>query len=60
MKSSSLITAFIVGLYLYLVVAWIINVFQFVALDFQEPYKEEFVKAAGILIPPLSGITVWL
>lgn len=56
----SLITLSVVGIYLYLIISWIVNAFQFFTLDFEEPYKEEFIKAAGLLIPPLSGITVWL
>lgn len=56
----SLITFIVVFTYLYFTISWIVNVFQFITLDFQEPYKEEFIKAFGILIPPLSGITVWL
>lgn len=49
----------IIGIYIYFIVAWIINLVQFFQCDFAEPYKEEVIKAIGIFLVPIAGITVW-
>lgn len=43
----------------YFGITWIVNLIQFIQCDFAEPYKEEVIKALGVFIPGVSGITVW-
>ena len=45
--------------YVYLISSWFVNAYQFFCLDFEPSYREEIIKAVGLFIPPLSGITVW-
>lgn len=45
--------------YVYLTFSWLVNAYQFFCLDFEPSYKEEIIKALGLFIPPLSGVTVW-
>ena len=45
---------------LALIVAWPVNAYQFVSgCDFEPVGRCEIVKGAGIVIPPLSVLTVW-
>lgn len=44
---------------LYMGLSWVINLIQFFKLDFNEPYKDEIIKLIGVVVPPLSSITVW-
>lgn len=44
---------------LYMGLCWITNLIQFFKLDFNEPYKDEIIKLIGVVVPPLSSITVW-
>ena len=46
-------------LVIYTIIAWFINLFHFLNCDFESPYKEEFIKALGVFMPPVSAITVW-
>ena len=43
----------------YLIV-WGWNVTKFLSCDFQAPYKCEVVHGIGVVIPPVSIITVWI
>jgi len=45
-------------LYGYFGVCWIVNIIQLINCDFEPSYKEEVIKAIG-LIGPTAGITVW-
>lgn len=45
--------------WIYLLASWIINAVHFFQCDFEGPWKEEVIKGIGIVIFPLSGITVW-
>lgn len=45
--------------YVYLIISWFVNAYQFFCLDFEQSYREEIIKAVGLFIPPLSAITVW-
>jgi hypothetical protein len=38
---------------------WIWNGVKFLSCDFESDYKCEAVHGAGVLIPPVSFITVW-
>lgn len=49
----------IIVFYFYFFVAWVINLIQFLACDFSEPYREEIIKGIGVIIAPAAGITVW-
>lgn len=44
---------------LYMGLSWVINLIQFFKLDFNEPYKDEIIKLIGVVVPPLSSVTVW-
>ncbi len=50
---------FVIVFYAYLVISWFINAYQLLQLDFEPSYRDEVVKAVGLFIPPLSGVTVW-
>lgn len=50
---------FVIIFYAYLVISWFVNAYHFFCLDFEPSYRDEIIKALGLFIPPLSGITVW-
>jgi len=45
-------------IHLFVVGCWIVNAIKFINCDFEAPYKQEIIHAAG-LIPYISVITVW-
>jgi len=45
--------------WIYIVICWVVNVIKVLNCDFASPYKEEVIGLLGVVIPPLSGITVW-
>ena len=45
--------------WIYEIICWIINIIQFFSLDFDPIGKTEVIKAIGVFIPPLAGITVY-
>ena len=46
--------------YIYTIVAWIVNLIKFIGCDFAEPYKSEIFHGVGIFVPPVSWVTCWL
>jgi hypothetical protein len=46
--------------WIYTTVCWIINLVRFVSCDFVEPFREEVIYGLGVLIPPISWVTVWM
>ena len=38
---------------------WVINGIKFTECDFKSDYKCEAIHGAGVVVPPLSWITVW-
>jgi hypothetical protein len=44
--------------YVYMGVAWIVNLVKLLSCDFDAPYKEEFIHTIG-MIPGVSMITCW-
>lgn len=38
---------------------WVINFIKFTECDFEENYKCELIHGIGVVVPPLSYITVW-
>ncbi len=49
----------VIFFYVYLVISWLINAYQLLQLDFEPSYRDEVIKAVGLFMPPLSGVTVW-
>ena len=49
---------FALGVWVYFIVAWVVNVVKLVNCDFEGPWKDEIIHAIG-LIGPAAGITVW-
>lgn len=45
--------------YLYIIIAYCVNVYQLVTCDFEEPWKEEIVRVLG-LFTPTYWVTVWM
>ena len=41
-------------------IMWVINAKKLFYCDFEYNYKCEVIHGAGLLIPPMSIITVWL
>lgn len=39
--------------------AWVWNVVKLASCDFEPNYKCEFIHGAGMVVPPLSIVTVW-
>ena len=39
--------------------SWIYNGFKLASCDFESSYKCEVIHGAGLIIPPISVITVW-
>jgi len=58
-KGFTLIELLIVMLFVCIVVTFVWNAIKFSSCDFESNYKCEVVHGAGIIIPPLSIITVW-
>ena len=56
MKEASLM---IIGIWVYGIISWVVNLIQFIGSDFASPYKDEIVHAIGVFIPPSAMITVW-
>lgn len=46
-------------IWIYGVIAWIVNLFKFVTCDFDAPWKDEIIRAVGLFIPPCSMVTCW-
>ena len=46
-------------IWVYFVVCWIVNLFKFIACDFDAPYKEEVIHGIGVFTLFGSGITAW-
>lgn len=46
-------------LWLYGIVAWIVNLVMLFRCDFASPYKDEVIHIIGVLLPPASMVTVW-
>jgi len=55
MKSALLVFA----IWVYFIIAWVVNLVQFINQDFEAPYKGEVIRAVGVFIPPTASITVW-
>jgi hypothetical protein len=45
--------------YLYIIIAYCVNVYQLVTCDFKEPYKGEIVRVVG-LFTPTCWVTIWM
>lgn len=45
--------------YVYIFIAYCVNVYQLIQCDFEKPYKEEVVRALG-LFTPTCWVTVWM
>ncbi|MDM1548734.1 hypothetical protein HX096_12810 [Empedobacter falsenii] len=45
--------------WIYLIVAWVVNLIKFINCDFASPYKDEIIHGLGIFIAPISMITCW-
>lgn len=53
--------AFLIMLaWFYTITCWFYNVYLLFKCDFDAPFKDEIIHLIGVVIPPLSGITVWL
>lgn len=48
----------IILFWLYMGIAWVVNLVKLIRCDFDAPYKEEFIYAIGML-PGVSMITCW-
>lgn len=49
---------FIIALWIYVPVAWVVNLVKLLSCDFAEPYKDEIIHLIG-LVPGASMITCW-
>lgn len=38
---------------------WIVNAVKLASCDFESNYKCEVLHGAGLIVPPLSFVTVW-
>lgn len=45
--------------YIYLGVAWVVNLIKFIGCDFASPWKDEIVHGVGVFFALPSLITVW-
>lgn len=62
MKKQRGFTLVELGLALVVVVAggaWIWNVVKLTSCDFESNYRCEVIHGAGLVVPPLSIVTVW-
>lgn len=41
-------------------IGWCMNAYKFVCSDFESPYKSEVVRAIGLFVPPVGGITGYM
>lgn len=44
---------------LVIVVSWIWNAAKLTACDFESDYRCEVIHGVGLIVPPLSVVTVW-
>lgn len=42
------------------IIPWFVNVYKVTKCDFKEDYRCEIVHGAGVVIPPVALITVWM
>lgn len=49
-----------IGIIIIFGIGWILNIINFVKLDFKEPYKAEIIRGVGIPIVPIGGILGYL
>ena len=54
-----LLGAVLLTLLACLAVVWVYNLNKLMDCDFEADYKCEVVHAAGVIIPPVSVVTVW-
>lgn len=47
-------------IYATIIISWIVNLIKLIQCDFASPFKEEVIHLLGVLVPPISLITVWL
>lgn len=47
-----LVAMFVIG-------GWVWNAVKLTSCDFESNYKCEFIHGAGLVVPPLSIVTVW-
>lgn len=55
----NLYSFFIIGLYLYGLGAWIVNLIAAFNCDYESPYREEIIHLIGVFVPPTAMLTVW-
>lgn len=46
--------------WIYVGICWVVNIVQLISCDFDTPWKDEIIHIIGLVIPPASGVTVWL
>lgn len=62
MRKQSGFTLFELLIVLFVVVgggSWLWNAVEFASCDFESNYKCEVIHGAGLVVPPLSIVTVW-
>lgn len=51
---------FLIIFYIFGLVTWVINLFQFLGCDFNAPYRDEAIHLIGVCVPFSSIVTIWL
>lgn len=59
-KGNSELVAIVLVLGVVLCAPWVINAVKFLDCDFKPDYKCEVVHGIGVVIPPMSYLTVWI
>lgn len=59
MRLGNLSLVTILGIIMYIIVAWCVNVFKLVSADFETPYKTEIVRSIS-LVPVISAVTAFM
>jgi len=49
----------VIAFMLFAVCAFLVNAYKLIQCDYESPWKCEAVHALGLVVPPLSLITVW-
>ena len=58
-KIRTTLSVLILGFVVFMAGSWFINIYKLTQCDFQSPYKGEILHAVGIIVAPVSVITVW-
>ena len=55
----TIVELLVVFVLVFVIGGWVWNSVKLTSCDFESNYKCEFIHGAGLVVPPLSIVTVW-